>query len=137
MKIFISSVRSGLEQERDSLPGLILALGHEPKRFEDFGAQVMPSREACLRGVDNSDVYLLLLGPNYGYTFPETGQSATHDEWIAAITKGMPRLVFRKQGVQMDADRRGSPRSLVTMAPELSTPSSRTRPTCRSRLWRR
>jgi len=104
MKVFISSVRTGLEAERDSLPGLIMALGHEPKRFEDFGAQAMPSREACLRGVNDSDVYLLLFGPNYGHVFPETGQSATHDEWTAAVTKGMPRLVFRKVGVEFEPE---------------------------------
>lgn len=102
MKIFISSVRSGLEAERDCLPGLIMALGHQPQRFEDFTAQSTPSREACLRGVDASDVYLLLLGPKYGHIFPETGQSATHDEWVAAVTKGMPRLVFRKTDVDVE-----------------------------------
>jgi hypothetical protein len=104
MKVFISSVRRGLEAERDSLPGLVMALGHQPRRFEDFGAQEWPSREACLRGVEDSDVYLLLLGPMYGQVFPETGQSATHDEWIAAVTKGMPRLVFRKVGVEYDTE---------------------------------
>ena len=104
MKVFISSVRHGLEAERDSLSGLIMALGHEPLRFEDFGAQAMPSREACLRGVDGSDVYLLLLGPNYGHVFPETGQSATHDEWVAAVAKGIPKLVFRKAGVEFEPE---------------------------------
>lgn len=102
VKIFISSVRRGLEQERDALPGLIMALGHEPVNFETFGAQPVPSREACLRGVASSDVYLMLLGPNYGHIFPETGQSATHDEWVAAITKGLPCLVFRKSGVESE-----------------------------------
>jgi hypothetical protein len=104
MKVFISSVRRDLEAERDSLPGLVMALGHQPRRFEDFGAQELPSREACLRGVEDSDVYLLLLGPRYGHVFPETGQSATHDEWVAAVTKGMPRLVFRKVGVEYDPE---------------------------------
>jgi hypothetical protein len=104
MKVFISSVRRDLEAERDSLPGLIRAIGHDPKRFEDFGAQALPSREACLRGVEDSDVYLLLLGPKYGHVFPETGQSATHDEWVAAVTKGMHRLVFRKVGVEYEPE---------------------------------
>jgi hypothetical protein len=102
MKVFISSVRVGLEQERDALPGLIRAIGHDPLRFEDFTALSMPSREACLRGVDAADVYLMLLGPHYGHVFPETGQSATHDEWMAALSKGMPRIVFRKVGVPFD-----------------------------------
>src|SRR5688572_23183686 len=75
MRVFISSVRRGLESERDALPGLLIATGFEPARFEDFGALPTPSREACVRGVQASDVYLLLLGPAYGDPLPETGQS--------------------------------------------------------------
>jgi hypothetical protein len=99
----ISSVRRSLEAERDALPGLILALGHQPVRFGDFSAKPHPSREACLRAVHDSDVYLLLLGPRYGHVFPETGQSATHDEFAAAQAKGIPRIVLRKTGVVLDA----------------------------------
>jgi hypothetical protein len=102
--VFISSVRRGLEQERDALPGLLLAIGHQPLRFEDFGAQAQPSREACLRGVEAADAYLLLLGPHYGHRFEATGQSPTQDEWTAATWRGIPRLVFRKRGVSFDPD---------------------------------
>jgi hypothetical protein len=104
MRIFISSVRDGLEVERDSLAALITALGHTPVRFEDFGPQDVPSRKACLDAVATCDVYLLLLGPRYGYRFPETGQSATHDEFIAAQQAGLRRLVFRKQGVAFEPE---------------------------------
>jgi len=103
VKIFISSVRNGLEAERDALPGLIKALGHDPVRFEDFSAQPVPSREACIKAVESSDAYLLLLGPNYGAVFPETGQSATEDEWVTAQRLGKPRFVLRKIGVDFDA----------------------------------
>lgn len=106
MKVFISSVRRGLEQERDSLPGLFRAVGHDPVRFEDFTAQSVPSREACLRGVAESDVYLLLLGPHYGTVFPETGRSPTHEEYTAAMAEGIPRLVFRKAGAEFDASQK-------------------------------
>ncbi|MEU6319041.1 DUF4062 domain-containing protein [Streptomyces sp. NPDC047009] len=102
MKIFISSARKGLEEERDSLRGLILALGHTPVQFEDFSAQATPSREACLSALASADACVLLLGPNYGHIFPESGQSATHDEWVAAQAAGMPRLVYRKQGVTFE-----------------------------------
>lgn len=108
MKVFISSVRIGLEQERDSLPGLLRAIGHEPVRFEDFSALPVPSREACMRGVAESDVYLLLLGPRYGHVFPETGQSATHDEWVAAQRRGIPRLVFHQVGVTFEPEQQAS-----------------------------
>ncbi|MEU9333004.1 DUF4062 domain-containing protein [Streptomyces sp. NPDC048290] len=104
MRVFISSVRKGLEGERDSLPGLITALGYTPVRFEDFSAQSTPSREACLAALDSADVCLLLLGPNYGHVFPETGQSATHDEWVHAQKKGIPRLVYRKTGITFEPD---------------------------------
>lgn len=106
MRVFISSVRRGLEAERDALPGLIAAVGHEPSRFEDFTAQTVPSREACLRGVQEADVYVLVVGPHYGHPFPDTGQSPTHDEWIAATAAGIPRLVYVKRGVAFDEAQR-------------------------------
>lgn len=104
MRIFISSVTAGLEEERRALPAQIRALGHEPVMFEDFGAQTVPSRQACLDAVATSDVYLLLLGPHYGYQFPETDQSATHDEFVEARNKGIRPLVFRKDGVTPHPD---------------------------------
>lgn len=104
VRIFVSSVKRDLEEERRALPALIRALGHEPVMFEDFGAQLDPSRESCLDGVASSDVYLLLLGPHYGYRFPETDQSATHDELIEARRKGTDTIVFRKEGISPDPD---------------------------------
>jgi hypothetical protein len=112
VRVFISSVRRGLEEERDALPGLILAVGHTPIRFEDFTAQSLPSREACLAGIATADAYLLLLGPNYGHRFDDTGQSPTHDEWMAATTAGLPRLVYRKTGVEFESDQQDFSRSI-------------------------
>ena len=47
VRIFISSTRAGPEEERDSLPGLITARGHDPVLFEQFTAKAAPSRAAC------------------------------------------------------------------------------------------
>lgn len=96
MRVFVSSVKVSLEEERRALPGQIRALGHEPVMFEDFTAQADPSREACLRAVQSSDLVLLILGERYGYTFPETGQSATHDEFVEARRNGQTIYVFNK-----------------------------------------
>lgn len=104
MRVFISSVRRGLEEERDALPGLLAALGYTPVRFEDYTAQPLPSRQACLHGVASADVYLMLLGSHYGHRFPETGQSPTHDEWVGAQRAGIPRLVFRKTSVKFEPE---------------------------------
>ena len=104
MRVFISSVRRGLEEERDALPPLIRAIGHEPRRFEDYTAQPVPSREACLRGVEEADAYVLLLGEHYGDKMPDTGSSPTEEEWTVARRRGIPILAFRKRDVALDAD---------------------------------
>jgi hypothetical protein len=98
VKVFISSVRHGLEAERDALPGLIAALGHEPKRFEDYTAQGVASRQACLDGVRDANVYLLLLGDIYGNPLPDTGYAPTEEEFVAAQARGIAILVFVKRG---------------------------------------
>lgn len=103
MKVFISSVRGGLEAERDALPGLIAALGHEPKRFEDYNALGVPSRQACLDGVRDADSYLLVLGETYGNPLPDTGLAPTEEEFVAARARGIPILVFLKPGGSPDA----------------------------------
>lgn len=101
-RVFISSVTEGLRQERTALPGLIRALGMDPVRFEDFTALPEPSRNVCLQAVASSDAYLLLLGQHYGTPFPDTGLSPTHEEYRAALNKGIPRLAFRRRGVTME-----------------------------------
>jgi hypothetical protein len=101
--VFISSVRRGLEDERDYLPGLLKAAGHEPQRFEDFSAQPVPSRDACLTGVEGAEVYLLLLGQHYGEPLTDTGKAPTEEEFTVAKRRGIPILVFRKVGGAVDA----------------------------------
>lgn len=102
MRVFISSVRRGLADERDYLPDLIRAVGHEPSRFEDFGARNATSRAACLDGVSQADVYVLLLGPHYGDEMEDSGVSATEEEFNVARQRGIPILVFKKSGVEYD-----------------------------------
>jgi Domain of unknown function (DUF4062) len=104
--VFLSSVRRGLEEERDSLPALIRAIGHECRRFEDYTAQPIPSREACLRGVDRADAYLLLLGGRYGDPVFDSGLSPTEEEFTRARQRGLPMLVFVKQGIQAEPRQR-------------------------------
>lgn len=104
MVVFISSVRKGLEVERDALPGLISALGHDPRRFEDFTARPVPPRQACLDGVSAADVYLMLLGERYGERTPDTGLAPTEEEFNAAERKGIPIIVMRKAGITMEPD---------------------------------
>jgi len=96
VKVFISSVRYLLKDERNGLPPFLEVMGHKGLRFEDFSAPDASSREACLAGVAAADVYALLLGPKYGDPFRDTGKSPTHEEFIAARNRGIPILVFAK-----------------------------------------
>jgi Domain of unknown function (DUF4062) len=104
VKVFVSSVRRGLEEERGALPGMIQALGHEPRRFEDYTAQSVPSRQACLDGVEDSDAYVLLLGEYYGDPLPDTGKSPTEEEFTVARRRNIPIFAFRKRGVTLDEE---------------------------------
>lgn len=107
MKVFISSVRRGLEAERDYLPDLVRALGHQPLRFEDFGAQDLTSRGACLAGVQEADVYLLLLGATYGGPMDDSGLSATEEEFNTATGRSLPVYVFKKREITPDPQQQG------------------------------
>ncbi|RCG31634.1 DUF4062 domain-containing protein [Sphaerisporangium album] len=99
MKVFISSVRRGLELERDHLRSLLKVTGYEPVAFEDFTAQNAPSRTAVISAAEAADVVILLLGEIYGDPLPDSGIATTEEEFRIARSMGIPLLVFRKTGV--------------------------------------
>lgn len=100
MKIFVSSLIGGFEQERAAVKRAITALGHEPIMAENFGAQPNSPQIACLRGVRESDLIILVLGGSYGAT-QQSGLSATHEEYRDA-QNSKPIIAFVQEGVQRD-----------------------------------
>jgi hypothetical protein len=50
MKVFISSVTTGMEGYRDAAARGIRALGHEVLRAEDYGASYESPQRKCLAG---------------------------------------------------------------------------------------
>lgn len=99
-KVMISSVRrGGLGPVRDAVAPVLKTWGYEPLRFEDIESRPIPSRAVCLDLVEQADIYLLLLGGEYGDQMPETGLAPTHEEWSTARRKGMPIVVFRQSGI--------------------------------------
>jgi Domain of unknown function (DUF4062) len=100
MKVMISSVRrGGLGPVRDSVRPVIEILGYKPIRFEDMTSQPVPSRAACVDMVKGSDLYLLLLGAEYGDEMDETGLAPTAEEWTIARNEGKPIVVFKHSGI--------------------------------------
>jgi len=102
MKIFISSVITGLEEYRAAAREAAESLRHTVIAAEDFGASPGSPQQVCLGGVREADVVVLLLGARYG--IPQaSGLSPTHEEYREARgTK--PVLVFVQTGVTPEPD---------------------------------
>ena len=100
MKVFISSLITGFEPLRAAARAAVKALGHEPVMAEDFPAQANSSQIACLSGVRQSDLVVLVLVGRYGSQLP-SGISATHEEYQAA-REAKPILLFVQEGVDRE-----------------------------------
>jgi hypothetical protein len=62
---------------------VVSTLRGEPIMAEDFGAQPHSPQVACLTGLRQSDLVVLILGEQYGAIQP-SGFSATHEEYREA-----------------------------------------------------
>ena len=94
-KAFISSVINGFEAERAAARAAVESLDMEPVMAERFGAQSESPQEACLKSVRESDVYIGILGPRYGYV-TAAGISVTEEEFLEARDRGLPIFWFAK-----------------------------------------
>ncbi len=100
LKVMLSSVRrGGLGPVRDAVAPVLKILRYEPLRFEDITNRPVPPRGVCVDLVAASDIYMLLLGAEYGDVMPETGLAPTEEEWTIARNLGKPIVVFRQSGV--------------------------------------
>jgi hypothetical protein len=96
MRIFVSSLISGFEEERAAARSAIATLRHEPVMAEDFNAQPNSPQIACLQGLRTADLVVLILGDRYGQP-QASGLSATHEEYREA-KGGKPILAFVQEG---------------------------------------
>ncbi|SOO18814.1 conserved hypothetical protein [Xanthomonas citri pv. fuscans] len=102
MKIFISSLITGMEAERAAVKHAIELLGHQAVMAEDFGARASSPQVACLNGVREADLVILVLGPRYGAK-QAGGVSATHEEVHEARNR-KPLLMFVQSGMEAEPD---------------------------------
>lgn len=101
MKMFISSLIAGFAAQRQASKLGVTTLRHEPVMAEDFGALPTSPQIACLQGLRQSDMVVLILGDSYGAVQPGSGLSATHEEYREA-RQTKPVLAFVQQGVTPD-----------------------------------
>lgn len=99
LKVMLSSVRRGLADVRDSVAPVLTILKYQVVRFETVTKTPVPARAACVAMVEESDMYLLLLGEEYGDPMPGTDLAPTEEEWRVARNLGRPIVVFKRLGI--------------------------------------
>ena len=100
MKVFVSSLISGMEPLRAAARDAITTLRHEPIMAEDLGASPNSPQIACLSGLRDAEVVVLILGAGYG-AVQASGLSATHEEYEEA--KGRKSVfAFVQEGVDRE-----------------------------------
>ena len=90
LQVFVSSTYTDLIKERQAAVEAILTAGHIPAGMELFSAGDKSQLEVIKRWIDESDVYLLLLGGRYGSIDSDSGKSYTQLEYEYAIDKAKP-----------------------------------------------
>jgi hypothetical protein len=95
--VFVSSVITGMTDERKSCAQGIEAVGAVPILFEDFGGMDDDPEDAYLSQVASSDIYLGILGQRYGKPL-KTGYSATHAEYDEAMRRGLRSSIWNSAG---------------------------------------
>lgn len=90
LQIFISSTYNDLKEERQSAVEAILSAGHIPAGMELFNAGNESQLITIQKWINESDVYMLILGGRYGSIDPIQQISYTEIEYKYALEKGMP-----------------------------------------------
>jgi len=90
LQVFISSTYTDLIEERQAAVEAILASGHIPAGMELFTAGDESQLNVIKRWIDESDIYLLILGGRYGSIEPQTGKSYIQLEYEYAIKTKKP-----------------------------------------------
>lgn len=109
LQIFVSSTFTDLQSERQAAVEAILVAGHIPAGMELFTAGDESQMTVIRQWIDESDVYLLILGGRYGSIDPATGKSYTHLEYDYAVESGKPTfaLVVTEDGLDLLVKDRG------------------------------
>jgi hypothetical protein len=88
LQVFVSSTFIDLKEERQAAVQAILTAGHIPAGMELFSAGDQSQMDVIKRWIDESDIFLLILGGRYGSIESESQKSYTHLEYEYALEKG-------------------------------------------------
>ena len=90
LQVFVSSTYTDLIEERQAAVEAILDAGHIPAGMELFKAGNESQLKTIYKWIDESDVYMLILGGRYGSVESKSGKSYTQLEYEYALSKNIP-----------------------------------------------
>ncbi len=90
LQIFVSSTFTDMKSERQAAVEAILKSGNIPAGMELFTAGNESQLQTIIRWIDESDIYVLLLGGRYGSIEPTSGLSYTEVEYDYAVSQKKP-----------------------------------------------
>ncbi|MGM1044842.1 MAG: DUF4062 domain-containing protein [Bacillota bacterium] len=94
LQVFISSTYIDMTEERQAAVTAVLNAGHIPAGMELFKSGDQSQKETIKRWINESDVYMLILGGRYGSIDADTGKSYTHWEYDYAGEQGKRRFAI-------------------------------------------
>jgi hypothetical protein len=102
LQVFVSSTYKDLRHERQAAVEAILTAGHIPAGMELFTAGDESQMEVIKQWIDESDVYLLVLGGRYGSIEAKSGKSYIQLEYEYAISRKKPLFacVIKEEAIQ-------------------------------------
>lgn len=90
LQVFVSSTFIDLQEERQAAVQAILKVGHIPAGMELFKAGDEEQWEIIKTWIEESDVYMLILGGRYGSIELKSGKSYTQLEYEYALELNKP-----------------------------------------------
>jgi hypothetical protein len=102
LQVFVSSTYTDLKQERQAAVAAILKSGHIPAGMELFTAGDQSQWDTIKAWIDESDVYMLILGGRYGSVESASNLAYTELEYDYAVAQGKPffAVVIREAALE-------------------------------------
>ena len=98
LRVFVSSTMNELANERKAVCDRLADLNFEPVNAEGWASRPATSSETIRAEIESSDLFLLILGTDYGWCPPDGRgpESVTHLEFHQAQDLGLPVFPFLK-----------------------------------------
>jgi hypothetical protein len=113
LQVFVSSTYLDLKEERQAAVEAILKAGHIPAGMELFSAGNESQLDTIRRWIDESDVYMLILGGRYGSVHSITSLGYSELEYDYAVSKDKPYFAVVISESSLDAKVKQNGRSVI------------------------